>query len=67
MSIAILKHNAEVLLETARTYEKLIERKKNTNDKNIDLQINKLKAQILYLLKSLNKILQEEKNAGNKR
>lgn len=57
MSIAVLKQNAEILVEVAENYEKVSAGKK-------DLAVlNNFKTQFLYLLAAIHKELEKEKNA----
>ena len=67
MSIAMLKQNADILLEVSRNYEKLLEKRESTTNKiekeQIDIQIKNFKNQFLYLLAAINKLGNQEKNA----
>ena len=66
MSIAILKQNAEILLEVAQNYEKLLNKKKTAlteEAEKYEIHIKNFKNQFLYLLASLHKIVEQEKNA----
>lgn len=66
MSFAMLKQNAQILAEVSRNYEKLLERKKiagKEENERIEMQLKNFKNQFLYLLTSINKLTQEEKNA----
>ena len=67
MSLALLKQNAEILLEVSRSYEKFLEKRKNAKSQaeisQLDLQINSFKNQFLFLLAAINKIVEQEKNA----
>ena len=66
MTIAMLRQNAEILLEVAENYENLIEKKKTAKKYEADkykLQINNFRSQFLYLLTALHKLVEQEKNA----
>lgn len=56
MSLTMLRHNVMVLEDLLINYEKL------KNNKDL-FKLEILKKQILYLLKSINKLAKEEKNA----
>lgn len=62
----MLKQNANILLEVAQNYEKLLEKKRTTGKEDkekIDMHMKNFKGQFLYLLAAINKLVQEEKNA----
>lgn len=66
MSLPILKHNSEILLEVAKAYEKLLEKRKSAaqNEKEaVEFQLKNIKSQFLFLLNTINKLVREEKNA----
>lgn len=66
MSIAILKQNAEILLEVSENYEKLLEKRKSATKEEVDKYENYLKnfkGQFLYLLTAIHKLTEQEKNA----
>ena len=67
MSIAMLKQNADILLEVSRNYERLLEKREQAKNKiekeQIDIQIKNFKNQFLYLLAAINKLGNQEKNA----
>ncbi|HIH25326.1 MAG TPA: hypothetical protein HA226_00955 [Nanoarchaeota archaeon] len=67
MSIAMLKQNADILLEVSRNYERLLEKREQAKNKiekeQIDIQIKNFKNQFLYLLAAINKLVNQEKNA----
>ena len=66
MSLSLLKQDAEILLEVAVNYEKLLEARKNAEKNDIekfDISIKNFKTQFLYLLTSINKKIEQEKNA----
>ncbi|MEK6956082.1 MAG: hypothetical protein AABW52_05460 [Nanoarchaeota archaeon] len=67
MSIAMLKQNADILIEVSKNYEKLLEKrelsKSKTEKEQIDIQIKNFKSQFLYILAAINKIVNQEKNA----
>ncbi len=66
MSFALLKQNSQILLEVSKNYEKLLEKKKTVNKAEAEIlesQIKNFKNQFMYLLTSINKQIQEEKNA----
>ena len=63
MSTAMLKQNARILLEVSENYEKLLEQKRKSGDERLETQIKNFKNQFLYLLTSMNKLIQQEKNA----
>ncbi|MEK6948254.1 MAG: hypothetical protein AABX19_03335 [Nanoarchaeota archaeon] len=67
MSIAMLKQNADILIEVSKNYEKLLEKKELsksiTEKEQLDIQIKNFKSQFLYILAAINKIVNQEKNA----
>ena len=66
MSFAMLKQNSKILLEVAQNYDKILESKKTVSKEEIERiqsQEKNFKNQFLYLLTSINKLIQEEKNA----
>ena len=66
MSLSLLKQDAEILLEVAGNYEKLLESRKNagkTEIEKFDIAIKNFKMQFLYLLTAINKKIEQEKNA----
>ena len=66
MSLAMLKQNANILLEVAQNYERLLDKRKTSNKEDkekIDIYIKNFRSQFLYLLAAINKLVQEEKNA----
>lgn len=66
MSLAILKQNAEILVEVAENYENILEKKKNaTKDETekYEIYLRNFRNQFLYLLASIHKIIEQEKNA----
>ncbi len=66
MSRAILKQNAEILLEVSQNYESLLEKMK-TADKNeiqkYEMHVKNFKNQFLYLLTAIHKNIEQGKNA----
>lgn len=63
MSLTILKHNAEILLEVAENYERLLAEASREKTGKYDLQLKNFRNQFLYLLTSIHKEVQQEKNA----
>ena len=67
MNILMVKQNAEILLEVAQNYETLLEKRKiapKDQMKTYDVQLKNFRNQFLYLLASINKYIEQEKNAG---
>ena len=56
MSVALLKQNAEILLEVVKNYEKMLK------DKNNEAALKNFRNQFLYLLTGLHKMIEQEKN-----
>lgn len=63
MSLTLLKHNADVLVEVVQNYELLVRKKATTKDPSIDAKLNFLKNQIVFLLAAIKKEVEQEKNA----
>lgn len=66
MSLARLKQNAEILVEVAENYEKILEKKKAASKQDILKYENyekNFRDQFLYLLAAIHKITEEKKNA----
>ena len=59
MADAILKQNSEILVEICKAYKDLVDKKTSVKDtkkmEELDLEINKLRGQILYLLAAIKK------------
>ncbi len=62
MSLTILKHNAEILLEVAENYEKILAEAGKDKTGKYDIQLKNFRNQFLYLLTSIHKEVQQEKN-----
>ncbi len=62
MSLTILKHNAEILLEVSENYEKLLEESNKDKTGKYELQLKNFRNQFLYLLTAIHKEVQQEKN-----
>ncbi len=65
MSIAMLKQNAEILLEVSENYENLLQKLKNANKEDAakyEMNIKNFKNQFLYLLTAIHKLVEQEKN-----
>ncbi len=65
MSTAIMKQNAEILLEVSQNYEKILEKRKNATKEEVEkyeLYLKNFRNQFLYLLTALHKIVENEKN-----
>ena len=66
MSLAMLKQNAQILLEVSQNYETLLQKKKLVSKEEnikIEVQLKNFRGQFLYLITAINKLVQEEKNA----
>ena len=66
MSLALLKQNAEILLEVAENYENILEKKKNSSKEEAEKYseyIKNFRNQFLYLLAGMHKLVEQEKNA----
>ena len=61
-----MKQNAEILLEVSQNYEGILAKKTNASKEEIEkyeLYLKNFKNQFLYLLTSLHKMVENEKNA----
>ena len=66
MSITLLKHNAEILVEVSQRYESLRARKINLKGQDlvkVNAELVVLKNQALFLLAGIKKEAEGEKNA----
>ena len=66
MSIAMLKQNAEILLEVAENYENLLQKKKDSRKdeaEKYEIYLRNFRNQFLYLLTAIHKLVEKEKNA----
>ena len=66
MTLAMLKQNVEILLEVAENYENLIEKRKSAGKEEADkygIYLKNFRNQFLYLLISIHKLTEQEKNA----
>ncbi len=60
MSLNMLRHNVEMLIEISDNYYRFISRKEK--GENVDSQINGLKNQMIYLQTAIKKLVEQEKN-----
>ena len=60
MSLNMLRHNVEMLIEISDNYYRFISRKEKCE--NVDSQINGLKNQMIYLQTAIKKLVEQEKN-----
>ena len=66
MSLSIIKQNAEILLDVAENYERVLERKNNASKEESEKYeglLKNFKNQFLYLLTAIHKNIEQEKNA----
>ena len=65
MSIPMLKQNAEILLEVAENYEKVLLKKSMSKEESekYETYIKNFRNQFLYLLTAIHKMVEQEKNA----
>lgn len=66
MSLAILKQNAEILLEIAQNYERLLDEKKRAGKEQAmryESSLKNFRNQFLYLIVAIHKNVEQEKNA----
>ena len=67
MSVSLLKHNAEMLVELGEKYDVLVVKRVSLKGQDLvklEGQLGVLKNQILFLLTAVKKLCDEEKN-GN--
>lgn len=65
MSLAMLRQNAEILLEVSENYENLLQKLKNANKEEAiryETNLKNFRNQFLYLLTSMHKLVEQEKN-----
>lgn len=66
MSLALLKQNAEILLEVAENYEKILQEKNKASKLEVakyEIHLKNFRNQFLYLLTAIHKNIEQEKNA----
>ena len=66
MSLTVLKQDAEILVEVAKNYERMLEQRKNANKSEIEkyeIYLKNFRSQFLYLLAAIHKRIDKEKNA----